>query len=224
MGFQVFRFIFALVLWGYVSLQSAELIRSGLMYSKINWIFLGFSIFSCLAAASFFFLKLSDQKRKTDIQIFLVFSAIASNVLSIRPWSEVDRLFFQELERIESNSFESTISDKIDRCDYVKTNYLNLKPDMLLLLEKVCSDKILQISQRSNRELHQAFNWAYVEYAKKPATFQVRALVCLYAETNQKEFALQIADKHQMTDLKEVLVKRSRCLGFSGREIASSKE
>lgn len=164
--------------------------------------------------------------RKHKAFYFALGGSIVLAQFSVRPFHEVDQLFYKQLHIIEGHTQQMSMSDKMNLCDHVKSDYTSLKPKMMLHLEKVCSSAVMKLSQESSSELYKAFDWAYAEYVRKPHAIQAEALVCLYAETNQKEFALQLSEKHQFRDLTARLKDLGHCREFgrrSERQVASTK-
>lgn len=155
---------------------------------------------------------------------FALVAAIAVSVFSMQPFHEVDQLFYKQLQVIKMQSPEVSMADKIELCEHVKDDYINLKTKMLLRLEKACTESILELSKNSSIELNKAFNWAYSEYAKKPRDIQAEALACLYAETNQAQFAVELSEKHKFQELSGHLKATGRCHSFANRQVASVKE
>jgi hypothetical protein len=205
-----------LICFGFSFWHAYHLISDELMYPQWNRYFLVISGMACLSALILFFI--STQRATFAVAV----TAVVLVHFAMRPFSEVDQLFYQHLAEIRGDQVSSGLPEKIELCDYVKSSYVNLKKKMLIHLEETCSHKIMEISQRSSRELNQAFDWAYSEYARKPQSVQAEALVCLYAETNQSEFALEISQKHQFNDLTARLKTEGRCREFKNkRQIAS---
>ena len=199
----------------YFSIDSANQL---FMYPVWNQRFLWGSIFLCLVSVAFTYYK----KRKLS-GLALMASLILGSFAN-RPFNEVDQLFYKQLEIIQSQSQTVSMSKRIDICQHVTEDYENLTSNMLLQLEKACSKAVLSLSMNSSKELSQAFNWAYSEYAKKPRDVQAETLACLYAETDQKEFAVQLSEKHQFEEMTGRLKTIGRCREFGNRQIASTKE
>lgn len=199
----------------YISIEST----AGLfMYPYWNQMFLWGSIFLCVAA-----IILVQFKKHKMSSLFLIASLVLG-AFANRPFNEVDQLFYKQIEIIQSQNQSISMGKRIDICEHVSQDYENLTTDMLLQLEKACAKAVLNLSMNSSKELTEAFNWAYLEYAKKPRDVQAQTLACLYAETNQKEFALQLTEKHQFEDLAQRLKSNGRCREFANRQIASTQE
>lgn len=199
----------------YFSIDSATQI---FMYPFWNQILLWISMLLCLLSIALTFAK----KRKTS-DLALI-AALILGFYANKPFHEVDQLFYRQLEIVQSENKNFSMRKKIDLCQHVKEDYENLTSHMLLQLEKVCSKAVLNLSLNSAQELDQAFNWAYTEYAKKPKDIQAETLACLYAETDQKEFAVQLSEKHQFQELAGRLKETGHCREASNRQVASTQK
>lgn len=178
-----------------------------------NLLWISLSLFVLAGAFSFV--------NKQKMLGFTLVGALILSFFSMQPYHEVDQLFYKQLQVIQIQNLEVSMADKIELCEHVKTDYTNLKTGMILQLEKVCAEAILELSKNSSQELNKAFNWAYSEYAKKPQAVQAEALACLYAETDQKQFAVELSEKHQFQELTGRLKSTGRCRSFGQRQIAS---
>jgi hypothetical protein len=205
------------------------LLSLNLVYDATDLFFWLLFFFYCVLFLGFCFFVIFKKifstkkilRRELEVGVLLLIPALFLNIASSLPLSELDRLFYDQLHLIQSKAYYTSLSDKIQLCEHVKSNYLNLKPSMMRELDRVCSKEILEISLKSNEELEKAFDWAYAEYVKKQDKYQVLALACLYAETNQHEFAIQLASKHHLNELASKLKKGERCELFTNRNVAS---
>jgi hypothetical protein len=188
------------------------------MYPFWNQTFFWVSILLCVSS-----IILSYYKKK-KLSGFALIGSLVLGSFANKPFNEVDQLFYKQLEIIQSQNLAVSMSKRIDICEHVAEDYENLTSHMLLQLEKACSKAVLHLSMNSSQELNQAFSWAYSEYAKKPRDVQAETLACLYAETDQKEFAVQLSEKHQFEEMTGRLKTTGRCREFGNRQIASTKE
>lgn len=188
------------------------------IYSNLNFILSWLSGFAFVLAGIFYFLK------RTRLFYASLCVTLLLAYFSFYPFHEVDKLFYSQLQIIEDDHSPMSMADRMDLCEHIKRDYINLKPAMLLNLEKSCSNAVLKLSLTSSQDLKKAFNWAYSEYAKKPQAIQAEALACLYAETNQKEFAVELSEKHQFGELTQRLKISGRCRSLAQRQIASTEK
>ncbi len=188
------------------------------MYPIWNQTFLWLAIFLCVVSV----LLCSYKKRK--LSSMALFASLGLGFFASQPFNEVDQLFYKQLDIIQTNNQTVSLAKRIDICEHVSEDYKNLTGQMLLKLEKACSKAVLRLSLNSSYALNQAFNWAYTEYAKKPRDVQAETLACLYAETDQKEFAVQLSEKHQFEEMTGRLKKTGRCRDFVNRNVASAQE
>lgn len=196
------------------------------LHSTVLQMFLLVATFVTVNWLVFFKKAFSSRKlmrREFEIGLLFVIPALYLNTFNAVPLNEIDRLFYGQLKKIEDRNLTTSIADKIELCEHIKTNYLNLKPDMLKNLEKVCSAQVLALSQESVSARNKAFNWAYSEYVRKPDQNQIITLACMYAETDQKDFGLQLAAKHNLPALQAQLKNNGRCSFKSNRQIASAE-